>query len=489
MEIEKLLQKSTWKRRVNNGVAQAGVSLVSNNAKPAEGDRGLFKELTQTDFMNELDPNAHQIYSKSYRSLRPKFKFNEKTGKHEVSGYDDVARVAVGIQHSIKGKKVSFTSGAGIWLGNEGIAADAPKLEVLRSYWALGSLNKGFMQFCESAFGTGDAAWYAYINEGEIDFKVFGFDRGDTCISALDDEGKDVFIRMFTYNNKKAVEIYDSKNIQLWVRKDKEGEKIQSEDGYCLVREHQHGLTKCPVVYHREPDVCWGVGQKTIERIEDIMSDLAENGKYYSFQILFLSGGVMSLPDSGFQGKAIASKSDKGKAEILAPADASNTFSIDLEKNLSFLWEVTDTVIVTPETLKGSNDSGAYLRTLYFKEIQWAMRAHSRMHPALKKFVSIFKELVGILEEDTLGYYKMKLSYEAVPFIPSNELEETAIVTQQVYAGVLSRETAAGELDRGASDEYARIVKESEMAEQEKSNPFEPKIDNKAGAKEDLIIS
>ena len=190
-----------------------------------------------------------------------------------------------------------------------------------------------------------------------------------------------------------------------------------------------------------------------------------------------------------FKGKLLHQKSDKGKAEILAPADASNTFSIDLEKNLSFLWEVTDTVIVTPETLKGSNDSGAYLRTLYFKEIQWAMRAHSRMHPALKKFVSIFKELVGILEEDTLGYYKMKLSYEAVPFIPSNELEETAIVTQQVYAGVLSRETAAGELDRGASDEYARIVKESEMAEQEKSNPFEPKIDNKAGAKEDLIIS
>ena len=39
------------------------------------------------------------------------------------------------------------------------------------------------------------------------------------------------------------------------------------------------------------------------------MSDLAEKmAKLFSFQILFLTGGVLNLPDSPFQGKVIASK-------------------------------------------------------------------------------------------------------------------------------------------------------------------------------------
>ena len=215
------------------------------------------------------------------------------------------------------------------------------------------------------------------------------------------------------------------------------------------------------------------------------MSDLAENGKYYSFQILFLTGGVLNLPDSPFQGKVIASKTKEGDAKILAPADASNTFTLDLNMNLQFLWETTDTVIITPEVLKGSNDSGAYLRTLSFKEIQWAIRAHARMHPALKKFVSIFKEIVGLIEKDITGYSTMKLSYEAVPFIPSNELEQTTIVTQQVAYKVLSRETATGELDRGAPDEYSRIARE----EKELVQIPTPKIDNKAEGKDDIVNS
>ena len=488
MNIEDKLKKQNWKRRIGRDLKTNSPypQTQINNLKQAEGDKGKFVELTQSDFLDELDPNAHKIHNTTYRSNRPKIKVDEVTGRRTFDGWQEVSRVALGLQQSIRGKKVSFTTGGGIWFGNEGTdAKDAKRLETIKSYWNLGSFNKGFMQFGDSAFGTGDAAWYAYRNKNEVDFKVFSFEKGDTCISALDENGKEIFIRMFTYNDKQAVEIYNTKNIELWV-KDSELQGIKkSDDGYVLISNPSHGLTQCPVAYHREPDVCWGVGQKIIERVEDIMSDLAENGKYYSFQILFLTGGVLNLPDSPFQGKVIASKTKDGDAKILAPADASNTFTLDLNMNLQFLWEITDTVIITPETLKGSNDSGAYLRTLYFKEIQWAMRAHARMHPALKKFVSIFKEIVGLIEMDVTGYSAMKLSYEAVPFIPSNELEETTIVTQQVAYKVLSRQTATGELDRGAADEYARIARE----EKEPVQIPTPKIDNKAEGKDDIVNS
>lgn len=68
--------------------------------------------------MDELDPNAHKIYNTIYRFNRPKVKV-DNAGKRIFDGWQEVSRVALGLQQSIRGKKVSFTTGGGIWFGNE----------------------------------------------------------------------------------------------------------------------------------------------------------------------------------------------------------------------------------------------------------------------------------------------------------------------------------------------------------------------------------
>ena len=161
MNIEDKLKKQNWKRRIGRDLKTNSPypQTQINNLKQAEGDKGKFVELTQSDFLDELDPNAHKIYNTIYRSNRPKVKVDEITGKRSFDGWQEVSRVALGLQQSIRGKKVSFATGGGIWFGNEGDASDAKRLEKIKSYWNLGSFNKGFMQFGDSAFGTGDAAW------------------------------------------------------------------------------------------------------------------------------------------------------------------------------------------------------------------------------------------------------------------------------------------------------------------------------------------
>lgn len=480
--IEELLVKPAWKRRLwnNNQPVPTFVSSVN----PATYDRGKFMEFTQSMFLDELNPSSHVIYDVNYRSNRPKYKYDEVQKKNVLDGYEEVERVSFALQKTILSHKVCHTAGGGIWLGNEGSPEDSTRLETLKSYWNLGGMNKAFMDFTEGCFGTGDAAWYLYRNNNEVDFKVFRFDKGDTCVTALDEKGKEVFIRMFSYKNKQAVEIYDSKSVKLWIKEDEpKDSQERSKDGYNLISETIHGLTQCPVAYHREPDVIWGQAQNTINRIEKLMSDLAESGKYYAFQILFLNSPAMSLPNVNFQGKVLAGKTKEADAKILQPADASNVFTIDLDINFKMLWESTNTVIITPDLLKGSNDSGAYLRTLYFPEIKAAMEAHTRMYPALKKVVSIFKEIVGLVEKDTTGYSKMKLSFEPQVFVPSNEMETTTIITNQVYARCLSRETAVGELERAAPNEYERIKAEWKAEKEmgaEETNPASPNIDNNA---------
>ena len=228
----------------------------------------------------------------------------------------------------------------------------------------------------------------------------------------------------------------------------------------------RHGLSICPVIYHRESDVCWGDVQGNIEDIEKLLSDLMENGKYYNFQMLFVSGIVGGLPNVNFQGKVIAARNKDGDAKILQPADASNTFTLSLDNSLKFLCDSVGAVFIRPDEIKSGDYSGAYLRNLYFPETQWCMDAYSRFDPALRTLMYIFKEFVGIKEKRQTEYHNLRMSYSIEPFIPKNDSEDIQNRVQAVAGGILSVRTAAEGSPLASFDELKRI--ELETAEKER---------------------
>ena len=147
----------------------------------------------------------------------------------------------------------------------------------------------------------------------------------------------------------------------------------------------------------REKDIPSGPVQHNIEDWEKLLSDCNENVKYYAYQILFLSGGAVSLPNANFGGKVIGSKTVDGDAKILEPADASNTLDIAFKKTYNAICDGSKSVFIKPEDLKGQNDSGAYIANLYWPEIQWAKLFYGRYHKCMVKILRVFRKLVGLI--------------------------------------------------------------------------------------------
>lgn len=473
MKIEDRLKKPLWRRRISRQQpirkGAMGSAMNPRSAEPMEFDAGNERLMTQTDFLDELEPCSHLVYNINYKSMRPKFKYNTETKKNEQVGQEDVARVAVALQESLRRNKAVCTFGNDLWFGNEGNADQTDRVIALKSHWNISGMRNALLQFARSAYGTGDGAIYLYRDGDRVNYRVFSFEDGDVISETKNSEGELEFVRMYMIDNVKTVEIYGKEYIEVWAQEEdltvlkkiwKNITGQRSEDGYVLISKTRHGIGERPVVYHREKDVCWGSGQKAIERIEDIKSDLAENNKYYAFQILFLTGGTINLPESMWQGKAIAGKTKEADAKILEPANCSDSFKLDLESSLRFFYETTSTTVVTAEQLKGGDYSGAYIRNLYFRDVQWTEEASARLDPFMKRVISVFKSIVGQIEKDTIGYDKLRLSYKIIPFLPQNDMEDATIIAMAVNSGYLSVETATEEFKLSNPEEWKRIQAE-----------------------------
>jgi hypothetical protein len=465
-----------WKRRAVSKYRPMQSSGSSNIPRAMEFDDHEYYLYSQADFDSELQPSAHIIYDVHYRSNRPLFKYDKLEGKNVPTGQcEKVERVSVAFQRAILRHKVTHAFGNHIKFRNEGDPTDNDLVTLHKSYWYSVGMKNAMVGWAESCFGHGDGAICLYIDEDkDLRYKVFGYNKGDLVAQFYNPEDgfKRNVVRKYKECGNDVVEIYKSTTVQRWVKSNTDSTVFKkwyqkttgrrSDDDYILVSEKHHGLTFCPVVYHREDDVCWGLVQGNIDDIEKLLSDLLENGKYYNYQMLFLSGAVTGLPNTGFQGKVIKSSSKDGDAKILAPADASNTFTLSLENSFKAMCDGVGAVFVRPEELKGGDYSGAYLQNLYFPEKQWCKEAYARFDSDIRELIKVFKAFVGVIENKEASMKGVRMSYEIEPYIPENKMEEANISNQSYAAGTVSRQSAAEENPISAADETRRLEEDDE---------------------------
>jgi hypothetical protein len=117
-------------------------------------------------------------------------------------------------------------------------------------------------------------------------------------------------------------------------------------------------------------------------------------------------------------------------------------------------------VVLDPKDLKGGDYSGAFIKNLYWREVQWSTNMIAELRPAFTKLISIFKELVSKIENDE-GYTKLKMTFQLTPFVPKNELEEVTMITTAKAAGLTSVQTGSGELDFNNPREFERLQEET----------------------------
>ena len=83
------------------------------------------------------------------------------------------------------------------------------------------------------------------------------------------------------------------------------------------------------------------------------------------------------------------------------------------------------------------------------------------LRPAFSKIISVFKELVGKIENDS-SYTKTKLTYLLEPRIPKNSTEEVNNICMARDRGLITVETGSGELSFSNPREYEMLLSEKE---------------------------
>ena len=522
MDIGKHLKKDYWVRRVTPdhvGLFPAAGNNVGYRQAKTGGYGVGYVNLTQDTFLNELSPSAHEINSK-YMSQRPIYKpeKDEATGKtkYTLSGFDEVETVALAIQEMIVSKKVAHLTGKHFWMSNESDDEDA--FENIRSWQDISGFWDGWTEAVRACERTGDSALYLYQDANGINYEVFSYEKGDSLYPGVDDEGKPVLYRAYSLNGKPAVDVFNVRYRETWVKVDTEeeegiawidkvlrmikGVKLSevSDDGYKLIsrKDSQVGGDMLQVIYFRVPDIATGPVQDSISKFEKALSYVAEEVKNDAFPILFLkSEKITTLPPTKLNGKSIGVK---GTADSLAHADAKFLVPPDMSNiadvNLKTLWDNilrgSQSALVEPEVLKQGSDSSTSIRILFAPDVEWCQNRWVFYAKPNRQCIEVFKRLVGKQEGNIKRYGDLRISIGQEIWLPQNDTEELKRQLDMLYARAKSRKAVLQDIPDSHKGDFKQIMKEWEeelkmkqeySAKQEDANPSKPAVDNNAPGK------
>jgi len=521
MNISEHLKKDYWVRRVtpdNAKMYPAGSSI--GYRQPKTGGFGVgYVNLTQDQFLNEINSAAHEINSK-FISQRPIYRQSDevdpKTGKKKwvLDGFDDVETVALAIQEFIVGKKIAHLTGDNFWVASESKDDEAfQKIESWMDYAGFWDAWCEAVSYCEREC---DSALYWWYDGTGLNYEVFAYEKGDTLYPGVDDNGNPVLYRSYTLNGKPAVDIFTVNYKETWVKVDTEeddgrawidrvfriikggaGMREVSEDGYTRIsrKASQIGNDMLQIIYFRVPDIATGPVQDCIEKFEKAHSFIAEEVKNDAFPILFLkSEKIVNLPPSSVNGKTIGVKGTTesiahADAKFLAPPDSSNIAKINLDTLWNNILRGSLSALVEPVDIRQGADSSTTIKIMFAPDIQWCKNRWKFYAKPVRQLVEVFKRLVGKAEGDIARYGDLRISCGQNIWIPQNESERIKMELDQYYAGVKSRKATMSDIGNSHIGDAEQIMKEKEeqlaldakyKEKEEENNPDIPNVTNQA---------
>lgn len=474
-DVKKLLSKKKKFFRmginINEYYATGGTSN-NNSGFNGEGESKLpnftVTEINQDQFIKELYPQTHIINNPDIYPNKPLTKSGLPVGVvsgDEILKWESIARVSVPEQNTIAQKQRIHLMGNPIEFTK--YSGDDDVFTSFKEGWNHYKIQSGMSLVAESALTTGDGAIYFYLDgKKRLKYKTWSYKYGDSISHhpESEDNGKVVKENITRHFNTiqdnetvETVEVYDDEFITTYTKK--------KGDDWDQKGSVKHGFRVIPVAYHKEDDVAWGIVQDICDQVERSLSDLREANKYFAFTILFLKGGgIQVLPNKTSQGKVIEGNNSDSDVKAIEPQSKPDAFVTEVNKLTDKMHTATGTVVIQPEMLKGGDQSGAYIKNLYFPAIQKAMESLPRWHPFIQDCIDIVIDAVGREKVMSSKFDELRVSYTLDPYIPQNDAETILNMTNARAGGFASVKTTSDRLTFGAPDEYARIQKEKEDA-------------------------
>ena len=537
--IQDHLQKEYWYRRIAEDAEDVPLPANSryyyDNRTDAPGER--FRRMTTSDFLNEIEAGAHEINSR-YWSMKPiKVErpvldkdgnpvLNEKgeQKKQICLEFEDMETTRCSLQRRFAIAKANHSAQKGFWIGCESRQYKEKFANLLSWRDTLG-LKTAYFEVVLSLRQCCEAALYLYQIGDTLTYKVLSPLYGDTLFPDYDENRNPILYRLYTLRGKQAVDIYACGYIETWVQGDKEEDSektlswwqkfsgwfakgldwkstIKSEDGWRRLshRDTQIHAELNQCVYFRVPDLATGCVQDEIESWERAMSYIAEAMKSDAFPDKFVKAQkIKSLPNANEHGRVYAVEGDTealkaADMKTIVAGDMSNIATVNTTAKMQSILHGSMSVIIEPEILKAGADSSSALRLMFTSEIQDAEAFWVLVAPQVRYMVEVFKALVAKIEGDS-DYTKIRTSIESITWIPQNTAELIDNTCKLVYAGVISKEDAASEVDLQYPDSAETIRKEAEEELYRKTYiPLKAKAEAKeefglTDVAEDVIVS
>ncbi len=502
MRISVLLQKEYWHRRITpdgykprrSGLgSEYYVADVNNRTMPNVLD------LTQEDFMREIEPSAHGINSK-YMSTRAIYQSYPKTDEEgnpvldeygnqvddwKIIGFDELETVRSGLQKRIDLSKAAYLGGGRVWVCHEDARHDLGDL--LNSWKDSMGFDMAWQELVNSCCLTCDGAIYQYLEGNALNYQVFSYLKGDILFPNYDEHHRLILARLYSLRGMTAVDIYATEYVETWVQgfgdnieKNQEWidhfggwfasnlkweELIKSDDGWTRISRRENQTYLNQAVYFRTKDCPHGIAQLEIEALERSQSFIAEGVKSTSQPILLVKAtNITTLPAQDSHGKTIGicgavDELAASDAKFLGVPDLSNIATIDVANKKESILRSTLSTEITPEIFKSGADSSAAMSLLFTDEIIWAKNEFVQYYPQLKQLVEVFKALVAKVEGKP-EIATMRTSCGVDFYIPRNEAERLKMELDQVYARVKSRKAAMSDIGNPHTEDYKQITDE-----------------------------
>lgn len=461
--------------------------------------RHFRSEVFQSEFISELDPSGHKINDPTYYENPIKKKpivddNGNQTGQFQYIE-TQLQRVSIPMQKVILEKHLTHLCGDELkFTLNKLNPTDSESSDFieLKQGWKNKNMETAKYEFCHSIKSTGDGAFCAVLNDGELSYRVFSVSKGDKLHPIRDFNGKlRLFGREFTaydYDRNEDVpymEVWDDNNYTLltydtniegtYIVWDSKTFKIQNAndneiDGWRVVdKPRPHGFKKIPIVYLKDENgACWSAVQDLIDKFEMALSQLYENNKHYAFRILVIKGGLEVQGDLNGNANVLAFEDPDGDAKPLEGADASSSFKLQLEQTLKYILMGSFTVL-PPESPSGDLP-GVTIKIMYSPAIEQGLNDINFYNSAIDEIFDLFKYGYGIEKKKIIQYNNLDIRADMTVYIHQNESENVNNMVLLKQAEIVSEESLRGQTNYAAPDENIRMQRQRdrELVQQRK---------------------
>ncbi|MGM9970086.1 MAG: hypothetical protein ACI35S_06800 [Anaeroplasma sp.] len=467
LDVDKLMSKKPFTRGSNTWSGDGNYRTVDPNKQyKVELNTVDETELTQSDYLKELDPNSHKIiFDENIPSIHQKL----SNGQYlEIK----TCRTPFAIQKIIKNKQTMHLAANKMQFTLNDLnpsETNQNNFIVFKQYWEDRNQDGMKYKMVDTQKSVGDVGLLYYFNyNGEIKSRILKYPEYIIC--PHNDNNGDRLLDSVVYKDEYGILTIDNYDDTNMYRITFDGFNDKNEKTWRYHEPIKHGFKESPLVTKRGK-VAWDSVQSLIESFEELYNVFIVVEKRWGWGILYVKGqfnnnakkiaGSIVLQDSSLDGS--------GDAKFLTPPTPDGTINT-LTEMLKAIQLCSSTTFILPQDVKTSGDiSGIAIQLTQSLDIELASQEVIDWQNVADKMVRLFKyglsiELVnkGINPNAITEFNNMHIKGNFKVWRPFSETEYNNMLISLKNAGLISEETGIETNTISKPDEKIRRTKEKE---------------------------